>query len=424
MENKETNILMERYEVGRLLGQGNFAKVHFARDLKTSKSVAIKIIDKEKAMKSGLTTTNIKQEINIMRLLHHRNVLQLYEVMASKTKIYFVIEYAKGGELFHKVVSKGKLKEDEARRYFQQLINAVEFCHGRGVYHRDLKPENLLLDGDGVLKVSDFGLAKSVQEGCLLRTICGTPAYVAPEVLCKRGGCYEGSKSDIWSCGVILYVMLAGYLPFYDTNMIVMYRKASSGDFKFPTWFSPDVSRLVSRMLDPNALTRITINEIVEDPWFRKGMDLDLDHPTTLVEEGNHVMLEGKPSSLNAFDIISLSTGLDLSGMFAENVIPKHKVKFVSMKSASDIISKLEVIARDRKLRVKKRERGMLILEAMDEGVIRRPLSIDVKVFEFTPFCHLVELQNSGDDSLGRWRIVEKKVRDDLEDIVFSWIDS
>ncbi|CAN1297640.1 CBL-interacting protein kinase 2 [Linum perenne] len=373
---------MERYEVGRLLGQGNFAKVHFARDLKTSKSVAIKIIDKEKAMKSGLTTTNIKQEINIMRLLHHRNVLQLYEVM-------------------------GKLKEDEARRYFQQLINAVEFCHGRGVYHRDLKPENLLLDGDGVLKVSDFGLAKSVQEGCLL-----------------RGGCYEGSKSDIWSCGVILYVMLAGYLPFYDTNMIVMYRKASSGDFKFPTWFSPDVSRLVSRMLDPNALTRITINEIVEDPWFRKGMDLDLDHPTTLVEEGNHVMLEGKPSSLNAFDIISLSTGLDLSGMFAENVIPKHKVKFVSMKSASDIISKLEVIARDRKLRVKKRERGMLILEAMDEGVIRRPLSIDVKVFEFTPFCHLVELQNSGDDSLGRWRIVEKKVRDDLEDIVFSWIDS
>ncbi|CAN1297646.1 CBL-interacting protein kinase 2 [Linum perenne] len=329
-----------------------------------------------------------------MRLLHHRNVLQLYEVMASKTKIYFVIEYAKGGELFHKVVSKGKLKEDEARRYFQQLINAVEFCHGRGVYHRDLKPENLLLDGDGVLKVSDFGLAKSVQEGCLLRTICGTPAYVAPEVLCKRGGCYEGSKSDIWSCGVILYVMLAGYLPFYDTNMIVMYRKASS------------------------------VNEIVEDPWFRKGMDLDLDHPTTLVEEGNHVMLEGKPSSLNAFDIISLSTGLDLSGMFAENVIPKHKVKFVSMKSASDIISKLEVIARDRKLRVKKRERGMLILEAMDEGVIRRPLSIDVKVFEFTPFCHLVELQNSGDDSLGRWRIVEKKVRDDLEDIVFSWIDS
>ncbi|CAB4301497.1 unnamed protein product [Prunus armeniaca] len=153
MENKG-KVLMQKYEIGRLLGQGNFAKVYHARHLQTGQNVAIK----------------------------------LYEVMATKTKIYFVLEYVKGGELFHKV-SKGRLKEDMARMYFQQLISAVDFCHSRGVYHRDLKPENLLLDENGTLKISDFGLsalAESKRQDGLLHTTCGTPAYVAPEVVENR----------------------------------------------------------------------------------------------------------------------------------------------------------------------------------------------------------------------------------------------
>ncbi|CAN0923845.1 CBL-interacting protein kinase 2 [Linum grandiflorum] len=430
MENNDTKVLMERYEVGRLLGQGQFAKVHYARDLKTGNSVAIKIIDKEKATRTGLTTTNIKQEINIMRLVQHKNVLRLHEVLASKTKIYFVVEYAKGGELFQKV-AKGRLKEDAARKYFHQLINAVDFCHKRGVYHRDLKPENLLLDGDGILKVSDFGLAKSMnnrdKESMMLRTMCGTPAYVAPEVVSRRG--YDGAKADVWSCGVILYVMLAGYLPFHDVNIMVLYRKASNADFKLPPWFPPEVSRLVSRMLDPNPATRISIFEIRNDPWFRKGLHNDhIDHGTTTTTEEEQRDQILKPTSLNAFDIISFSTGLDLSGMFPEDD-SKQTLKFVSMQSGSDIISKLESIAARRKLRIKKRDRGMLMLEkAMDteEGVMKvKPLCVDAEVFEFTPFCHLVELRMSGDDdSMERWRIAEQSwLRDDLKDIVCSWID-
>ena len=133
---------MQRYELGRLLGQGTFAKVHHARNLKTGMSVAIKIIDKERVLKVGMID-QIKREISVMRLIRHPNVVELYEVMATKTKIYFVMEYVKGGELFNKV-SKGKLKEDVARKYFQQLISAVDYCHSRGVCHRDLKPENLL----------------------------------------------------------------------------------------------------------------------------------------------------------------------------------------------------------------------------------------------------------------------------------------
>lgn len=243
MEKRGSTMLLGKYELGRLLGQGTFAKVYHARNIKSGQSVAVKVIDKEKVMKVGLID-QIKREISVMRLVRHPNVVQLYEVMASKTKIYFAMEYVRGGELFNKV-AKGKLKEDVARKYFQQLIAAVDFCHSRGVYHRDLKPENLLLDENGNLKVSDFGLSalfESKRQDGLLHTTCGTPAYVAPEVINKRG--YDGEKADIWSCGVVLFVLLAGYLPFHDSNLMEMYRKISKGEFRCPQWFPPEVRKL------------------------------------------------------------------------------------------------------------------------------------------------------------------------------------
>ena len=224
---KNGNILMQKYEIGKLLGQGTFAKVYHARNIVTSQSVAIKVIDKDKIFKVGLME-QIKREISVMKLVRHPNIVQLYEVMATKTKIYFVLEYVKGGELFNKI-AKGKLREDAARKYFQQLVSAVDFCHSRGVYHRDLKPENLLVDENGNLKISDFGLsalAESRRQDGLLHTTCGTPAYVAPEVISRKG--YDGAKVDTWSCGVILFVLMAGYLPFQDSNLMEMYRKIES----------------------------------------------------------------------------------------------------------------------------------------------------------------------------------------------------
>ncbi|CBI25386.3 unnamed protein product, partial [Vitis vinifera] len=219
MENKG-NVLMQRYDVGRLLGQGNFAKVYYGRDLKTGQSVAIKVIDKEKIFKVGLIDQT-KREISVMKLVKHPNVIQFYEVMATKTKIYFVMEYAKGGELFNKV-AKGRLMEDFARNYFQQLISAVDFCHSR-----------------------------------------------APEVINRKG--YDGAKADIWSCGVILFVLLAGYLPFHDSNLMEMYRKIGKADYKCPNWFPSEVRRLLSKILDPNPNTRISIAKIMVNPWFRRG---------------------------------------------------------------------------------------------------------------------------------------------------------
>ncbi|ONK69040.1 uncharacterized protein A4U43_C05F18660 [Asparagus officinalis] len=273
-------LLLGRYELGKLLGHGTFAKVYHARNPLTNESFAIKVLDKEKILKSGLVA-HIKREISILRRVRHPNIVQLFEVMATKTKIYFVMEFVRGGELFRKV-AKGRLKEDTARKYFQQLISAVQFCHARGVYHRDLKPENLLLDDNGDLKVSDFGLSAvsdQIRQDGLFHTFCGTPAYVAPEVLGRKG--YDGAKVDIWSCGIILFVLMAGYLPFHDQNVMAMYRKIYKGEFRCPRWFSPDLTRLLTRLLDTNPRTRITIPEIMENKWFKK----DFKHIKFYIED-------------------------------------------------------------------------------------------------------------------------------------------
>ncbi|XP_022885336.1 CBL-interacting protein kinase 23-like [Olea europaea var. sylvestris] len=218
-----------RYKLGRTLGEGSFVKVKFARNVETNENVAIKILNKEKVLKHKMIG-QIKREISAMKLIRHPNVIRMYEAMANKMKIYIVMEFVTGGELFDKIVSqatKGGLKEDEARKYFQQLINAVDYCHSRGVGHRDLKPENLLLAANGVLKVSDFGLSalpQQAREDGLLHTTFGTPSYVAPEVINNKG--YNGAKADLWSCGVILFVLMAGYLPFEGSNLMALYKKA------------------------------------------------------------------------------------------------------------------------------------------------------------------------------------------------------
>ncbi|KAE8709781.1 CBL-interacting serine/threonine-protein kinase 10 [Hibiscus syriacus] len=410
-------VLMKKYEVGRFLGQGNFAKVYHARNIETSKSVAVKVIDKEKVLKAGMIDQT-KREISGMCLVKHANILELYEMMASKTKIYFVMEYAKGGELFNKL-SKGKLREDLARKYFQQLISAVDFCHSRGVYHRDLKLENILLDENGILKVSDFGLsalAECKHKDGLLHTACGTPAYVAPEVLNGKG--YDGAKADIWSCGVILYVMLAGYLPFHDTSLISIYRKICKADYKFPNWFSPEVTKLLSRILTPNPKSRISIAKIMTNPWFRKGFinSKPVDIDAVFSCETNYNAFE--VTNLNAFDIISLSSGLDLSGLFVENE-EKKEVQFTSTHPFSAITSKLEDIAQNLKLRVEKHD-GVMKMEGPGEGR-RGTLAIEAEIFEFTPSFHLVELRKSSGDTLEFQKRLKQDVRPALKDIVWAW---
>ncbi|KAG7534706.1 Protein kinase domain [Arabidopsis thaliana x Arabidopsis arenosa] len=451
MENKPS-VLTDKYDVGRLLGQGTFAKVYYGRSILTNQSVAIKMIDKEKVMKVGLIE-QIKREISVMRIARHPNVVELYEVMATKTRIYFVMEYCKGGELFNKV-AKGKLRDDVAWKYFYQLINAVDFCHSREVYHRDIKPENLLLDDNENLKVSDFGLsalADCKRQDGLLHTTCGTPAYVAPEVINRKG--YDGTKADIWSCGVVLFVLLAGYLPFHDSNLMEMYRKIGKADFKAPSWFAPEVRRLLCKMLDPNPETRITIAKIRESSWFRKGLHMRQKKMEKRVKEmnaveagaaggpnengagpsengagpsenGDRVTEENQtdePTNLNAFDLIALSAGFDLAGLFGD-VFNKRESRFTSQKPASVIISKLEEVAQRLKLSIRKREAGLFKLERLKEGR-KGILSMDAEIFQVTPTFHLVEVKKSNGDTLEYQKLVAEDLRPALSDIVWVWQD-
>lgn len=359
--------LFHKYELGKLLGCGAFGKVYHARYIRTAESVAIKVVSKQKILKGGLTA-HVKREITIMRWLRHPHIVRLHEILATKKKIYFVLEFAKGGELFAKL-AKGRFSEDLSRRYFQQLISAVGYCHSHGVYHRDLKPENLLLDENWDLKVTDFGLSAvrdQIRPDGLLHTLCGTPAYVAPDILAKKG--YDGAKVDIWSCGIILFVFNAGYLPFNDTNLMAMYRKIYKGEFRCPKWTSPELKRLLTRLLDTNPVTRITVEEIKNDPWFQKGyQEVKLDH------QFEFKSWSGPGSAgkfLNAFDIISYSSGFNFSSLVRGNGGFIDNERFVSVQSPERIIGKIGEVAEAEGMTVAQRSDASVKVEGQNGNFV------------------------------------------------------
>jgi len=258
-----------KYQLGKTLGQGTFGKVKLAVDTETGRQVAIKMMDKAK-IRANHMGEQIKKEISIMKLVRCEHVVQLIEVLASASTIFVVMELVAGGELFDKIIAQGCFTEEEARNYFGQLIAGIAECHERGVCHRDLKPENLLLDANGVLKISDFGLSAMATDTAddVLHTTCGTPNYVAPEVLLSQTG-YDGKAADVWSSGIILYVLLAGFLPFDETSMVELFRKIVKADFAYPATLSPEAQALLHEILNPDPEKRATITEIKQSAWMR-----------------------------------------------------------------------------------------------------------------------------------------------------------
>ncbi|CAJ2669102.1 unnamed protein product [Trifolium pratense] len=259
--------LLQHYKLGKTLGIGTFATVKIAEHVLTRHKVAIKILNRCKIKNKDMEEI-VKREIKILRLCMHPHIVRLYEVIETETDIYIVMEYMKSGELYYYISEKGRLKEDEARNFFQQIISGVEYCHRNMVVHRDLKLENLLLDSKcNVVKIADFGLSSIMRDGHFLKTSCGSPAYAAPEVM--SGRLYAGPEVDVWSCGVILYALLCRTLPFIDVNISDLVEKMKGGRYTLPSHLSPGARDLIQRMLLADPMKRITIPEIRQHPWFK-----------------------------------------------------------------------------------------------------------------------------------------------------------
>jgi serine/threonine protein kinase len=264
--------------------------VKLATHAVTGHKVAVKILNKAK-IKQLCMEEKVQREINILHLCTHPHIIRLYEVVDTPTDIFLVNEYVSGGELFDYIVSKGRLSADEARNFFHQIISGVEYCHFQKIVHRDLKPENLLLDANKNIKLADFGLSNLMRDGEFLRTSCGSPNYAAPEVI--SGHLYAGPEVDVWSCGVILYALLCGSLPFDDESIPNLFKKIKSGMYSLPTHLSQLAKNLIPRMLEVDPMKRITIPEIRMHPWFQHKLPPYLRHPPELVEKQERILDQG-----------------------------------------------------------------------------------------------------------------------------------
>ncbi|ORY72724.1 kinase-like domain-containing protein [Leucosporidium creatinivorum] len=261
-------VIIGDYEVISTLGHGSFGKVKLAKHTATGLKVAMKFISKRKISTPEMSN-RVHREIQYLSLLRHPHIIKLYDVIAAPSDIVMVIEYL-SGELFDYIVRRGKMPEDEARRFFQQIMSALEYCHSHNIVHRDLKPENLLLDEHLNVKIADFGLSNIMRDGDFLKTSCGSPNYAAPEVI--SGKLYAGPEIDIWSCGVILYVMLCGRLPFDDDHIPLLFKKINGGIFSLPPFLSAEARSLLSRMLLVDSNKRIKLHEIRQLPWFQVNL--------------------------------------------------------------------------------------------------------------------------------------------------------
>ncbi|KAE8609789.1 hypothetical protein XENTR_v10011911 [Xenopus tropicalis] len=257
------------YILGDTLGVGTFGKVKMGEHQLTGHKVAVKILNRQKIRNLDVVG-KIKREIQNLKLFRHPHIIKLYQVISTPTDFFMVMEYVSGGELFDYICKHGRVEEAEARRLFQQIISAVDYCHRHMVVHRDLKPENVLLDAHMNAKIADFGLSNMMSDGEFLRTSCGSPNYAAPEVI--SGRLYAGPEVDIWSCGVILYALLCGTLPFDDEHVPTLFKKIRGGVFYIPEYLNRSAATLLMHMLQVDPLKRATIKDIREHEWFKQDL--------------------------------------------------------------------------------------------------------------------------------------------------------
>ncbi|CAN3355952.1 probable serine/threonine-protein kinase Kcc4p [Diutina catenulata] len=265
------------WKLGRTLGRGSTGRVRLAKNVHTGQLAAVKIVPKANFKKlenpkykrsNDRLPYGIEREIIIMKLISHTNIMGLFDVWENKNDLFLILEYVEGGELFDYLIKRGRLREQEAVTYFSQIVRGISYLHQFNICHRDLKPENLLLDHHNNIKIADFGMAALEVQEKLLETSCGSPHYASPEIVAGKN--YHGAPSDVWSCGIILFALLTGHLPFDDENIRELLMKVKSGRFVMPSYLSSEAQNLISQMLVVDPAKRITTDEIFEHPLLQK----------------------------------------------------------------------------------------------------------------------------------------------------------
>jgi len=324
--------IVGKYQIQRTIGKGNFAKVKLAKHIPTGREVAIKVIDK-----GALTQTTLNKvfrEVKIMKSLQHPNICRLYEVIEENNKLYLIMEYASGGEVFDFLVAHGRMKEKDARVKFRQIVSAVHYMHANHIVHRDLKAENLLLDADCNIKIADFGFSNSFHPGQKLDTFCGSPPYAAPELF--QGKRYDGPEVDVWSLGVILYTLVSGSLPFDGQNLKELRERVLRGKYRIPFYMTTDCENLLKRFLVLNPLKRGTLTQIMCDKWVNQGYE-----PGNEAESSE--LLKTKPmeaANLTSLDNNGKVTMRHFTQLGFDDNDPQRFAKLIELGFAKDDIRK------------------------------------------------------------------------------------
>jgi serine/threonine protein kinase len=265
---------LEDYIVGKQIGQGAYATVRFGIHKDTGRKVAVKVYEKYKLL-DPQRRKSVRREIKLMERMSHPNMVAFHDALDTPKQIYIIMEFVGGGSLHHylKKHTCRRVEETKAKRLFYQVCQGIKYCHDRHIVHRDVKLENLLLDENGTVKIIDFGFSTIIPPGKKLKTFCGTPSYMAPEIVARKE--YSGFCADIWAMGVLLYALLCGCFPFKGQNDKDLYRKIVKGVFYIPEFVSQSSRALVTRILTVDMNRRPTVDEVLADPWFTS-------HPTEL----------------------------------------------------------------------------------------------------------------------------------------------
>ena len=373
------------------IGEGNFGKVKLAIHKETGEKFAIKILNK-KQIKIKMKNTIFKEN-DIISKFNHINVIFVFAIIEDADNYYIVMEYCKTGELFDYIVAHQYLSEEESSVFFYQLINGVEYIHSKGIAHRDLKPENLLLTESNILKIIDFGLSHEFDEENFLSTKCGSPSYAAPEII--KGEKYDGFKTDIWCCGIILYAMVCGYLPFDGENNNILFKNIVECNPEIPDYLSFECQELIMDILKEDPMERITIEGIKKSKFYLKGKELcDIDyyqiersvlkkrHRIRSYDKGEQnndniiKMINNEEKKKNIKNLIEESFK-DLENNKSErsakirNIEPKRHMRFINTKTALNTFrDKISLINMNFNKKIKKFHKNMNLILNTDANVI------------------------------------------------------